>query len=425
MSAGGALSGSIRYVLWDANQLPVYKSCADVFMSANPGTHVNVEQVGWDDYWNSLTTGFVSGDVPDVFTDHLNKYPEYANAGQIVPLNDRIAQDGVSTDIYFEGLADLWVAPDGKRYGLPKDWDTIAFAYNAEMAEAAGVDIASLGSLTWNPQDGGTFEKLIAHLSIDKDGVRGDEPGFDPKNVQTFGLGINNSGGAVGQLEYSFWPLSTGWTYTDKPVWGTRYNYDDQRYIDFFKWWRRMIEKGYAPTYEEVSSGVGYTTQFGSGRYAVISAGSWMIGDVLNSGAPKVGWFPTPIGPSGKRASIFNGLADSIPTAAKNPELAWAWLKFMASPDCQNLVGNSAVVFPAIKEAADRARETRAAQGVDVSAFTVHVDEGTTSLFPITDHASDIAAIMQPVTDAILLGQADPETALRQANAEVNALFGQ
>jgi len=36
---------------------------------------------------------------------------------------------------------ELWVK-DGKRYGLPKDWDTIAIFYNADMLAKAGADTA-------------------------------------------------------------------------------------------------------------------------------------------------------------------------------------------------------------------------------------------------------------------------------------------
>src|SRR5690606_21034231 len=42
---------TIRYQLWDTNQLPPYQQCADAFMAANPGITVTIEQLGWDDYW--------------------------------------------------------------------------------------------------------------------------------------------------------------------------------------------------------------------------------------------------------------------------------------------------------------------------------------------------------------------------------------
>ena len=92
---------------------------------------------------------------------------------------------------YQPGLADLWSRKDGKQYGLPKDFDTVAIFYNTKMLEDAGVTPAQLQNLTWNPQDGGTYEKVIARLTVDKKGVRGDEPGLrQAKNVAVYGLGV-------------------------------------------------------------------------------------------------------------------------------------------------------------------------------------------------------------------------------------------
>ena len=45
--------------------------------------------------------------------------------------------------------------------------------------------------MTWNPTDGGTYEKTIAHLTVDKNGKRGDEPGFDKTKVEVYGLGLD------------------------------------------------------------------------------------------------------------------------------------------------------------------------------------------------------------------------------------------
>ena len=70
-------SVTIEYVLWDTNQLPHYQTCADNFMAENEGITIEIEQLGWDDYWTAITTGFISGDAPDVFTNHLAKYPEF------------------------------------------------------------------------------------------------------------------------------------------------------------------------------------------------------------------------------------------------------------------------------------------------------------------------------------------------------------
>jgi multiple sugar transport system substrate-binding protein len=76
--------------MWDAAQLPGYQACADAFQAKLPGTTIGVESLGWDDYWNGITTGLVSGTAPDVFTDHLNKYPDYALKDQLIDLNPYI-----------------------------------------------------------------------------------------------------------------------------------------------------------------------------------------------------------------------------------------------------------------------------------------------------------------------------------------------
>ncbi len=125
--------GEINYWLWDANQLPAYQQCADDSTKANPDITVKITQRGWDDYWSTLTNGFVGGTAPDVFTNHLGRYPELAENKQLLPIDDAVEKDNVDLAAYNEGLADLWVGQDGKRYGLPKDWDTIGLFYNKAM----------------------------------------------------------------------------------------------------------------------------------------------------------------------------------------------------------------------------------------------------------------------------------------------------
>ena len=63
----------------------------------------------------------------------------------------RSTKDGFNVNQYQEGLADLWMGQDGKRYGLPKDFDTVAIFYNKKLIDDAGVKEADLQNLTWNP----------------------------------------------------------------------------------------------------------------------------------------------------------------------------------------------------------------------------------------------------------------------------------
>ena len=151
-SEGGAIdtsnaTGEVSYWLWDANQLPAYQACADEFNAGNPNINVKITQYGWDDYWGKLTNGFVAGNAPDVFTDHLSKYPEFVSQEQLVPLDDTLTKDGFNANHLPAGLADLWVGQDGKRYGLPKDFDTVALFYNKKLIADAGIKEADLQNL--------------------------------------------------------------------------------------------------------------------------------------------------------------------------------------------------------------------------------------------------------------------------------------
>jgi multiple sugar transport system substrate-binding protein len=424
---GGALdtskaSGDINYWLWDASQLPAYQACADAFHTATPNVNVKISQFAWDDYWSKITNGFVAGDAPDVFTDHLSKYPEFVNQSQLVALDDTLTKDNYNVSQYQPGLADLWKGEDGKRYGLPKDFDTIGVFYNKKMVSDGGFSAQQLAQLQWNPTDGGTYEKVIAHLTMDTSGKRGDESGFDKSKVKVYGLGLDGGSGAGnGQTQWSMYTGSNNWIYTDKNPWGSHYNYDQANFQQTISWYKSLIDKGYMPSVAAVT-GQDSSSIFGAGKYAMLTNGSWQTNALFGAKGIDVGLAPTPIGPNGKRASMYNGLADSIWVGSKNKPAAAKWVEYLGSTDCQNIVGAKAIVFPAIPSATDKAKAAWKAKGIDVTPFTDQVKNKTTFLFPITDHASEIEGIMHPAMDAVLSGS-QPVTSLTDANKQVNQLF--
>ena len=106
--AAGANPVTVRYALWDANQRPLYQQCADDFQKQNPGIRIRIQQQGWDDYWTTLSTGLVAETAPDVFTNHLSKYPDLVANGQLVDLTPYIRRDQIDLARYEPGLAAPW-----------------------------------------------------------------------------------------------------------------------------------------------------------------------------------------------------------------------------------------------------------------------------------------------------------------------------
>jgi len=85
------------------------------------------------------------------------------------------------------------------------------------MVTDAGLSAADLAGMSWNPADGGSFEKVLARLSVDVHGKHGDEPGFDPAQVKTYGFGYDDTGASSsGQNQWSFLAASLGFQFTDK-----------------------------------------------------------------------------------------------------------------------------------------------------------------------------------------------------------------
>ncbi len=131
---------------------------------------------------------------------------------------------------------------------------------------------------------------------------------------------------------------------------------------------------------------------------------------------------PTPVGPTGKRASMYNGLADNIYSGTKNPEASWQWVKYMGTAACQDVIASFAVVFPAIPSSTEKAVAAMAAKGIDVSAFYVHINDKTTFLFPIADKKSKINDLITPAMEAVMSGKAKADS-LTAVNEQIKALF--
>src|SRR3984893_2452437 len=411
----------INYSLWDVLQLPAYQAAAAAFEKANPDIKVKITQTSWGDYWTTLSTGFVSGTAPDVFTDHLSRYPEFVANELLVDIGPLIKRDKVPTDVYLGGLYELW-GKEGKQYGLPKDWDTIAIIYNKAMLEKAGVDPKELNDLTWNPKDGGTFGQLIAKLSIDEAGNNGLSPQFNPKKVKQYGLLIDGSPDGFGQVEWSHFAVSNGFKFHDGP-WAKGFHYDDPKLAETLQWIAdTSLKKGFIVPAKDARQ-LGANSFFGAGKGAMALTGSWTINWYADNAKFDKGFAPLPKGPNGRK-SMFNGLADSIWVGSKHKEEAWKWVKFLGSEDGQKIIASYGVVFPAIKSDAEFAEQVMSKKGVEVSAFLAEAtDPQGTFLFPIADHAADVLRITKIGLDAILLNGADAASTFKKVNTEVNALF--
>jgi multiple sugar transport system substrate-binding protein len=411
---------TLQYWMWDDTQVAAYQTCATDFHKANPNITIKITQTAWGNYWTNLTTQLAAGSAPDVWVDQASYYPQFVQDKQITNIEPMVKKDNVDLTQYVDGLADLWTVGDA-RYGLPKDWDTMGLVYNKADLQKAGITEDDLSKLTWNPTDGGTFEKTIAALTVDKAGHNGLDPAFDKNNVATYGFLPEWSDGSQGQNGWGNLAFSDGWTYANKNPFGTKFNYGSSKLTSTIQWLADLSKKGYAPALDTQSTMARADVLAGGGG-AMTTLGSFnQLG--YKGKTDQFGFAPLPIGPDGRKTAI-NGLSDAIYAGGKHQDQSWQWVKYLASSDCQNAVAATGVVFPAIKTASEKSVAVRNAEGLNASVFLEESKaKNGAFIIPISYHGTEINQIVQDAIQSVALGSATAKDALPAANDKVNALF--
>lgn len=419
-AGGGAAGAEVKYMLWDSIQAPAYRQCAADFTRKNPGITVRITQSGWEDYWTAISMGFISDTAPDVFVNHLGKSSEFVKNALLVDLMPYIRKDKLDLAIYPASLVEVW-SRAGRQYGLPKDLDTIGLIVNLAHARKAGVSLAELQNMSWNPRDGGSFEQTVRKMTLDAKGRSAASPHFDRRNIATYGYQNPGTGGMVGQTEWSHFAVSNGFRYQDK-AWDGHFHYDDPRLAETIDWLAGLPGKGLSASYQNTRS-MGSDAMFVAGRAAMVPQGSWMITYFAANAKFENAWIPLPRGPNGRRATMLNGVADSIWVGSKVKHEAWQWVKYLASRDCQSVVAGYGVTFPAIHGMAEKAvAAVKQKTGVDASAFLLMAREQT-YLTPIAENAAQADELMKGALESVMLGKQKAGPALKEANGKINQLF--
>ena len=366
-----------------------------------------------------VNTGFVAGTAPDIFTNHLIKFAEQVDNGVLFDIKPLIARDGVATDIYEAGLYANW-GRGVSQYALPADWDTVAMAVNLDMARRAGIDLTDLRNMNWNPRDGGSFGRVVALLTRDRAGRHAHDPAFDSRQVQVHGYQTPGAGGMFGQTEWSHFAVSNGFRFQDAP-WASSLHYDSPALIDTLAWLAGLSKRGISAMPEAMGK-IGADAMFVSGRVAMVPASAWMMSYFKRSARFEQVFVPLPIGPTGQRSSMLNGLAHSIWSGTRHAAESWRWLRYLGSPACQAVVAVHGVVYPAVRGLAITAAQAQRKAGADPSAF-LEMAAGATFAPPIARHAAQINDLLDSAIERVLLGRESPAAALPAANAKANALL--
>ncbi|GAB6007024.1 ABC transporter substrate-binding protein [Geobacillus vulcani] len=146
---GGSKQGEkveVTLAGWGGNptEQKLLKQTLDDFEKKYPNIKVKYEVIA-DQYMDVIKTRLAGGQGPDVFYLDAFEAPALIETGALEPL-DKYVTDDFDINDFEKPMLDAFKGKDGKIYGFPKDYSTLALFYNKKMFEEAGVEVPK----TWD-----------------------------------------------------------------------------------------------------------------------------------------------------------------------------------------------------------------------------------------------------------------------------------
>lgn len=305
----------------------MYENFVYKFQDANPDIKVKVSFEAWGDYMTKLPTILAGGAVPDVIHQHMSIVQDYAAKGALTDLSPYMQQDGVLKDAYVPALFDAF-SHDGKVWALPKDSAAWGIYYNKTMFDAAGVPYPKPD---WTLQD---FQQTALALTVDANGVKASQPGFDANNIKQWGFNWINPL-PFDSEQARGWILANGADWYNESYTESRLN--DPKVLEVLKTFQQMrCEQHSIPT---PSQAQGQGDPFRAGLTAMI-VGFHNVDFFAREEKVKFDYDVTylPKGPGGQYVMVgASGWA--IPAASKHKDAAWKLVKFLTSKEVQTTIG--------------------------------------------------------------------------------------
>jgi len=311
----------ITYGIWDDAQRPAVEQQIAAFKELHPNITVETEVVPWQDYWTKLQTGVAGGSTNDVFWINASNLPVYAAQGAIVPIQEMVDDGSIDVDAYPESLRSIYTF-EGKVFGIPRDFDTIALFYNKDLFDKAGVEYPT-GDWTWDD-----LRAAAGKLTI-KEGDTASQWGYASTlagQQNYFNLVWQNEGQVLNEEQ-------------------TESMLGEPAACEALQFAGDFIANGLSPSVAVQQANDPEAVLFPAGVIAMFPGGSWNALPFSQSGQ-NIALAPLPQGK--RRASAIHGLANVVWSGGKNQCAAMEWVKYLASADAERILGSTGTVIPAM-----------------------------------------------------------------------------
>ena len=267
----------------------------EAFHEEYPNITVEIETIGYDDYFTQMQTRVAGGTAPDCYELNIENFAAYANKGQLAEI----------TGVDLSGLNETALSAfnvDGKQYGLPESFSNVVLIYNKDLFDQAGV---AYPTSDWTQDDLQAAAEKIRALGDDIYGI------YQPITYNEFFKVAAQYGGSLLNADKTEFTINSPENVKAA-----------QSLVD------RVLVSNVQPT-EEQMGGMGDWDLFMSGRLGMIPTGIWAFQSFTDG--CNFNWDIAVEPGSTQKATHFFSNACVINPKSEHQDAAATWIAWLAS----------------------------------------------------------------------------------------------
>jgi len=398
-SAVSMAETEIRIVGWGGVDQSIVEELINLFVVpelADKGITAIYEPIV-DDFQANLINSLSAGTAGDLFYMDIFWAEYIIKAGQVEPLDDYLAKSTViSKDDIIPSLLNAF-SFDGKAYGIPKDFNSLALVYNKDLFDVAGVPYPDEKD-TWDDLE----NKLVKVVKA--------------FNGQVTGLALAPEFARFGAFAYA-----AGW----EPFVDGKTNLMDPAFLEAFNWYVGLKEKGLGVMPADIGQGWGggaLTTE----KVAAALEGAWILG-FLRDNAPNLKYGATllPKNPrTGQPGNFIYTVAWGINANSKNKDAAFKVMEALTSPAAQQWILERGLAIPSRKALADNPyfkKDTPEAQANKI--VFLGASAGNVKPFKFKEYGGQWMDPINVALSEVMSGQKAVDEALEIAQEQLDELM--
>jgi multiple sugar transport system substrate-binding protein len=377
---------TITYCNFNASggQEETLQAMYDAFHEQYPNITVEIETIGYSDYFTQMQTRVAGGTAPDCYELNIENFAAYSAKGVLAEIT------GVNTSGINETALSAFNV-DGVQYGLPGCFSNVVLIYNKDLFDQAGVDYPT-NDWTWD--DAQVAAEAIRALGDDYFGI------FAPITYNEFYKVAAQFGGSIFN--------------EDK----TAFTVNSAECVAAAKMMvERVTVSNVQPTTEQ-QGGMGDWDWFMSGKLGMIPTGIWAFNTFAES--CDFSWDIVVEPGMTQKATHFFSNAYVVNAESENAQAAMTWINFLASsPEAAQLRIDAGWDLPAITD--ESVLATYLDLGLPANRQAVFDSLDYLTIPPVIEENSLMSDIITSHLEEAASGAVTVEQAMDDCQAELEA----